>query len=296
MNQPLQRMASARRAPTAGLLAALAALPLVAMLPGCGGGGGDVSPAVSTLSAANTRFSRTATITVNGRNLRQGIQLGMEGGCENVTQVPNGSDDTQQFTCDVLGVGQLVGHVTTTGGAFLARLAFNVPQPQVSITTGKGVITLELDAAKAPVTVRNFLNYVNGTTPFYRNVLFHTAIPERGVITGGYTSGLAVKVPTQAAIKLESDNGLKNVRGTVGMYRDAGFDSATSQWFINTADNPDLDYVNAENPGYAVFGTVLTGLDVAEAISKVETKSVPAKGLDNVPSVEILITATSQTR
>lgn len=274
-----------------GLFATLVLLAL--SLAGCGGGNsGDA--AVTTLAATNTRFSRPATITINGRNLRQGIAVEMVGGCENLTVVVNGSDDTQQYTCDVLAVGQHVARVTTTGGAFLAQLTFDVPQPQVSLTTGKGAFSLELDASKAPVTARNFLNYV--ASGFYRGVLIHAAIPNRGIITGGYTSGLAVKAATQSAIKLESDNGLKHVRGAVGMYREAAFDSATSQWFINTADNPDLDYVDAEHPGYAVFGKVISGLEVADTISAVETRVDTARGLTSVPTVEILITAATQIR
>lgn len=279
----------------AARLVALAGL--VAMgawgLAGCGGGS-DSEPAVTTIVASNARFSRPATITISGRNLRAGISVQMEGGCENLTPVANGTDDTQQYTCDVLAIGEHRAHITTSAGGFLGRLAFQVPQPQVSVTTSKGTITMELDAVKAPVTARNFLNYVSAG--FYRNVLVHRAIPSRGLVTGGYTTGLVAKPPTQPAIVLESNNGLKNLRGTLGMLRGDAPASATSQWFINTADNADLDYVDEAQPGYAVFGTVLTGLDVADAITAVETRTDSAKGLTEVPVVEILITAATQTR
>lgn len=262
-------------------------------LAGCGGGN-DGDPAVTTLSASGARFSRTAVLTINGRNLLAGITVQMEGGCENLTLVTAGSDDAQQYTCDVLAVGEHLAHVTTTEGRFLGRLAFQVPQPEVSLTVPQGTITLQLDAVKAPVTARNFLNYI--ASGFYRNTLVHRAIPARGLVAGGYNTGLVVKAPTQPAIALESNNGLKNVRGTLGMVRGEAFDSATTQWYINTADNADLDYVDAAQPGYAVFGTVLSGLEVADAITAVATKTEAAKDLTDVPVTEIRITAASQTR
>jgi peptidyl-prolyl cis-trans isomerase A (cyclophilin A) len=283
-----------RGGPLARHLAMVGLLALAGWgLAGCGGSNDD-EPGVTSMVANNTRYSRVATVTISGRNLQAGITMQMEGGCENLTRVAGGTDDTQQYTCEVAAVGEHVANVYSTGGAFLGRLTFKVPQPQVSLTTSKGVITLDLDAVNAPVTTRNFLNYIG--SGFYRNVLVHRAIPARGLVSGGYTTGLVAKAPTQPAIKLESSNGLKNVRGALGMVRGEAFDSATSQWYINTADNPDLDYVSAEQPGFAVFGTVLSGLDVADAITAVETKSDPAKGLTDVPVVEILITAASQTR
>ena len=287
---PLRRRDSrlARRL-AAGTLAAT----LVWARAGCGGGG-DGDPAVTSISATNTRFSRPATVTISGRNLLAGISLHMEGGCENVTFVTTNTDDTHQYTCDVLGVGEHIAHVSTSDGRFLGRLTFQVPQPQVSLTVPQGTITLQLDAAKAPVTARNFLNYVN--SGFYRLTLLHRAIPARGIVAGGYTTGLVGKAATQPAIVLESNNGLKNVRGTLGMVRAEAFDSATTQWYINTADNPDLDYVDAAQPGYAVFGTVLTGLEVVDAITAVATKTDTAKNMPDVPVTEIRISAMSQTR
>ena len=273
---------------SSGLATVVAALGL----SGCGGGNNEA--AVTTMSASNIRFSRAATISINGRNLRQGLIVETEGGCENLTVVANGSDDTQQFTCDVLAVGQHVVHVASSSGAFLARLRFDVPQPQVSLTTSKGNITLELDPAAAPLTARNFLNYVNNG--FYRNVIFHRVIAGSLVQAGGYITGPVVKPATAAAIKLESNNGLKNLRGTIGAARTTDPDSATSQWYLNVGDNADFDYVDDTNPGYAVFGKVLTGLDAMDAISTVETRQHAATGLTNLPVTDVLITAAIQTR
>jgi len=273
-------------------LAAALAL-LAAALAGCGGSN-DSDPAVTTIAAANARYSRQATLSINGRNLRAGIVVDMEGGCEDLTPVANGTDDLQQYTCVVLAVGEHKAHIHATDGSFLGSLTFQVPQPEVSLTTSKGAIVVELDAVKAPVTSRNFLNYVG--TGFYRNVLIHAAKPDRGIATGGYTSGLVVKNPTQPAITLESANGLKHLRGTLGMLRGEAFDSATSQWFVNAADNADLDYVDAAQPGYAVFGRVLSGMEVVDAITAVPTRVDAKTGLTDVPVTEILITAATQTR
>jgi len=266
---------------------------LAAALSGCGGGN-DSDPAVTTMAASNARFSRAATLSINGRNLRAGIVVDMEGGCENLTLVANGTDDLQQYTCDVLAVGEFKAHVHTTDGRFLGRLTFQVPQPEVSMTTSLGNFVLELDPVAAPATVRNFLSYVNAG--FYRNVIFHRVIADTLVQSGGYTTGPVVKPPTAPPIKLESDNGLKNVRGTIGAARTSEPDSARAQWYVNVGDNPDFDYVDADQPGYAVFGKVTSGMATIDAISAVETRTDPVSGLVNLPVKEILVLTATQTR
>ena len=272
----------------AGALAVLAAA-----LAGCGGSN-DSDPAVTTMAASNARFSRTATLSINGRNLRAGIVVDVEGGCENLTQVANGTDDLQQYTCVVMAVGEYRAQVHAADGAFLGRLTFQVPRPEVSMTTSKGDFVLELDPVAAPATVKNFLGYVN--TGFYRNVIFHRVIAGTLVQAGGYTAGPVVKTPTAPPIKLESNNGLTNVRGTIGAARTSAPDSAQAQWYVNVGDNPGFDYVDADRPGYAVFGKVTSGMETIDAISAVETGSDPVSGLDNLPLAEILILVATQTR
>ncbi len=117
-----------------------------------------------------------------------------------------------------------------------------------------------------------------------------------GSQAGGYITGPVVKPATAAAIKLESNNGLKNVRGTIGAARTSIPDSATSQWYLNVGDNAGFDYVDEANPGYAVFGKVLTGLDTMDTISVVETRQHAATGLTDLPVADVLITAAIQTR
>lgn len=275
-------------------LSQLGALALLATaMTGCGGSN-DSEPAVTTLAASNARFSRTATLSINGRNLRAGIVVDVEGGCENLTRVANGTDDLQQYTCDVLSIGEFKAHVHATDGSFLGRLTFQVPQPEVSMTTSAGNFVLALDPVAAPDTVRNFLGYVNAG--FYRDVIFHRVIADTLVQAGGYTAGPVAKAPTAPPIKLESNNGLKNVRATIGAARTSAPDSAQAQWYINVGDNPGFDYLDADRPGYAVFGKVTSGMATVDAIAAVETRSDAATGLTDVPVVEILITAAIQTR
>lgn len=266
---------------------------LATLTTGCGGGN-DSEPAVTTMAASNARFSRAATLSINGRNLRAGIVVDMEGGCENLTLVANGTDDLQQYTCDVLAVGEFKANVHTTDGRFLGRLTFQVPQPEVSMTTSLGNFVLELDPVAAPATVRNFLGYVNAG--FYRNVIFHRVIADTLVQSGGYTSGPMVKPPTAPPIKLESNNGLKNVRGSIGAARTSEPDSARAQWYVNVGDNPGFDYVDADQPGYAVFGRVTSGIETIDAISAVETRTDPVSGLDDLPVSDILVLTATQTR
>jgi len=153
----------------------------------------------------------------------------------------------------------------------------------VVITTSKGVITAELDAEKAPVTVANFLSYVDDG--FFTDTIFHRVIKDFMIQGGGFTADLKQK-PTKAKIKNEAANGLKNERGTLAMARTPDPNSATSQFFINHKDNAFLNYTapTMQGYGYTVFGKVVDGMDVVDAIADVATtgkgpfdKDVPVK-------------------
>jgi len=146
----------------------------------------------------------------------------------------------------------------------------NVPPKQgniVVLETSMGNIEITLNPEKAPITVANFLTYVN--EGFYAGTVFHRVIPNFMVQGGGFTADGTQK-PTHDPIKLESNNGLKNDIGNVAMARTNIPDSATSQFFINVANNAFLNYVPG-NDGYAVFGTVTAGIDVVNAIEQVRT-------------------------
>jgi len=140
--------------------------------------------------------------------------------------------------------------------------------PVLLIDTSAGPITVRLDGVRAPGTTRNFVNYANDR--FYDNTIVHYVDSGKMIVAGGYSVGRSPK-RAGTAIRNEAHNGLKNVRGTIAMARDAAHvDSATSQFFINLADAPQRDFKgeSADAYGYCVFGEVTEGLDVAEKISK----------------------------
>ncbi|EJL79787.1 peptidyl-prolyl cis-trans isomerase (rotamase) - cyclophilin family [Polaromonas sp. CF318] len=160
-------------------------------------------------------------------------------------------------------------------------------KPRVELHIAEyGVITLELDAAKAPKTVANFLNYVN--KGHYANTVFHRVIPGFMVQGGGFEPGMKQK-PTDAEIENEANNGLKNDNYTIAMARTNAPHSASSQFFINVADNGFLNHTapSASGWGYAVFGKVIAGTDVVDRIKAVKTGR---KGFhDDVPMEDVII-------
>jgi peptidyl-prolyl cis-trans isomerase A (cyclophilin A) len=139
--------------------------------------------------------------------------------------------------------------------------------PMVELQTSEGAIRIALESDEAPVTVKNFLAYVDAG--FYDGTIFHRVIPGFMVQGGGFTPGMEQK-DTRAPIRNEADNGLKNLRGTLAMARTQAKDSATAQFFINLSDNAFLDH-GARDFGYAVFGRVVDGMDVVDRIAEVET-------------------------
>lgn len=144
--------------------------------------------------------------------------------------------------------------------------------PVVMIETNKGTITLELYADKAPITVKNFLDYVN--SGHYDGTIFHRVIDGFMIQGGGFTKDMTQK-SVKAPIVNEAENGLKNDRGTIAMARTSDVNSATSQFFINVVDNTMLDF-KGKNPahyGYCVFGKVIEGMDVVDKIKAVKTGS-----------------------
>ncbi|MBZ0115107.1 MAG: peptidyl-prolyl cis-trans isomerase [Thermoanaerobaculia bacterium] len=145
-------------------------------------------------------------------------------------------------------------------------------KPKVEIVTSMGAIVVELDSEKAPLSVENFLGYVDAG--FYDGTVFHRVIPSFMIQGGGFTADMTKK-DVRAGIQNEADNGRKNTRGTVAMARTGDPHSASSQFFINHADNGPLDHTgkNSRGWGYAVFGDVVEGMDVVDAIAAVKTGS-----------------------
>lgn len=164
--------------------------------------------------------------------------------------------------------------------------ATNAPatSPTVLLTTSLGNVEIELFADKAPVSVSNFLAYVD--SGFFKGTIFHRVIPGFMVQGGGFTADMAQK-NTQAPIKNEAGNGLKNDRGTLAMARTADINSATSQFFINVKNNDFLNH-GSRDFGYAVFGRVSSGMEVVDKIVAVPTKT--AYPYENVPVTPVVIT------
>ncbi|WP_178861624.1 peptidylprolyl isomerase [Thiomicrorhabdus cannonii] len=162
--------------------------------------------------------------------------------------------------------------------------------PKVIIHTTMGDITVELDAEKAPIGTENFVHYV--MDGWYKGTLFHRIIPNFMVQGGGLLPGMEDK-PSDEPIENEADNGLKNDRGTIAYARTMDPHSATTQFFINLKDNSFLNHSgkNMQGWGYAVFGKVTDGMDVVDAMAKVQTTS--RRGHQDVPVEDILITGTT---
>lgn len=160
----------------------------------------------------------------------------------------------------------------------------------IVMKTNVGEIYIELNKEKAPMSSRNFLKYCQ--EDFYRGTIFHRVIDNFIVQAGGYDSAMNEK-STHAPIVNEANRGLKNVLGSIAMARTEAPHSATSEFFINLTDNPSLDYTEATNSGwgYAVFGQVVTGMDVVSRIA--ETKTHTVGEFDDVPVESIVIESTT---
>ena len=154
----------------------------------------------------------------------------------------------------------------------------------IRIQTSLGVITLELDAEHAPATTANFEQYVRDG--FYAGTIFHRVIPNFMLQGGGMLADMSQK-STRAPIRTEAKNGLKNARGSIAMARTSDPHSATAQFFINVKDNGFLDHPGQDGWGYCVFGKVIEGMDVVDAIVAVPTAN--KRGHQNVPVEPVLI-------
>ena len=156
----------------------------------------------------------------------------------------------------------------------------------IKLHTNHGEITIDLDSEKAPITVQNFIDYVN--SGHFDNTIFHRVINDFMIQGGGFESGMNQK-KTRSPIHNEADNGLKNYAYTVAMARTSDVHSASAQFFINVADNGFLNYTSptSEGFGYCVFGKVVEGKNVVDKIKKVETTN--QSGHQNVPLEDVVL-------
>ncbi len=270
-------------------------LALSATLAACGGGGGDSgSPAasVSSATAGNPMYGQPLLLTINGNQLAGSINLG-SAGCRDFTlstAAPNiSSASAAYYRCTVMDVGaQQASVVRRSDNTVLATVSYTVPVPQVTLNVSNGAslgsgpvngsLVITLAPQQAPITVDNFLAYVN--SGFYDGTVFHRNAPGFVLQGGGWAAALSPALPvpapktaTRAPIALEVGRGLSNLRLSVAMARTAALDSATSQFFINLADNAFLDTLDG---GYAAFGSITAGAAVVDAMAAAPCASYPA--------------------
>ncbi len=273
---------------------------LTTLLAACGGGG---TTSVANASAGNARYGQNMVITFNGQGLDQNLEARVDGPCSPPTRLAGGTANVLQFSCFVQGVGEIRPYlVDNDGGVVLGSVRVAIPLPRLSLTvtdgTRTGSIELELDPVAAPNTTSQFLAYAN--SGFYTSTLFHRVRPDTGILGGSFArdadGNMVAKAPTRAAIALER-TGLKNLRGTIALYREEALDSGNAQFFINTVDNPRFDAGSVETPdGYAVFGKVIQGLDVLDTIAAVPVRPDLVLGVTDVPVTMVRISAVTQTR
>lgn len=253
------------------------------------------------LSTFNNKYSQKTYIAFPTQG-RTDLQL-TSTGCENVVMDSGSHAAARSASCTLSKTGTVrfdVKQADTT----VMQTSIEVPQPRVAFTTSLGEFVMELNPTAAPITVNNFLAYVNRSPSFYNGTIFHRVIPGFVVQGGGFNPGMVSKSGLSPAIKLESDNGLTNDRGTVAMARigpapgapetDATRNSATSQFFVNLVNNTSLNYSSSAAPGYAVFGRVVSGMNVIDSIAAKETGST--NGHSNVPKTDITVTSATQTQ
>ena len=264
---------------------------LLSLLSACGGSDG-FQPVVTGVKVQSAAYGKTATIYIGGKDLRSYLTVDTQGACTNPSFASNSTTDTLVLNCAVSKTGDFALAIKTPEGQTIYTSTVSVPMPQVSLFTTKGNITLELDPLAAPLSVNNFLNYVN--KGFYRGTLFHRVIPNFVVQGGGYTTGMVKKSGQASPIELESNKGLSNLRGSLAMARTYLPNSATSEFYINLKDNVSLDYKNAANPGYAVFGKVIQGLEVVDAMALEPTGVVGS--FSDVPLTDITLSLALQTQ
>lgn len=270
------------QAPHLSLMKTIFALLGIALLSACVGDG-NTSPNVTDIQAKGLSYGERAEFDFFGTYLDKGLSA----------SVPNCTGQTPAFispihqvlTCTVNGIGALNVEVRDGAGALIFSKSFTVPAPRAAMVTSLGNLIVELDPTNAPLSTNNFLRYVQ--SGYYTETIFHRVIPRFVIQGGGFNSGLVVAPGTFAPISQESRNGLSNLRGTLAMARSADPNSATSQFYLNLADNVALDYKDANNLGYAVFGKLVQGFEVMDAIGAVTTGTV--NGVPDVPTTDILI-------
>jgi peptidyl-prolyl cis-trans isomerase A (cyclophilin A) len=262
------------------------------VLAGCGGSSSAPELAVSDISVNQLKYSQLSQFTLTGNFSDNEINVSTKN-CKGLALVAGGTTTTKSVTCTIgaVGTGAVSLEAKLADGTVLKSVSFDVPNPQVSMQTSLGAVLLELNPTAAPLSTDNFLQYVN--SKFYDNTLIHRVVTTGiFVAQGGWlTPTPAVQPGQKAAIALEVNKGLSNLKGTIAMARSADLNSATSQYYLNLADNVALD---TSNGGYAVFGKVVSGAEVLDAMANVKTTT--AFGLADFPASNVVVLSATQTK
>ena len=241
---------------------------------------------VTGISTANLKYGQTAVLTLNGEPQISALKLTADK-CSNIVLDAVSTAATRSARCTVTGTGDLKFTVTnTSGGTTFYTQTVSVPEPQVTLVTTLGTVVMELNPTAAPITVKNFLSYVNQSPSFYNGTIFHRVLTGSVAQGGGYTSGFVAKTGLSSPITLEVGKGLSNLQGTIAMARTDVLNSAQSQFFFNARDNVSYDTLGG---GYAVFGKVISGLNLIIQISNLTATS-------EKPNTEVVITSATQTQ
>lgn len=249
-------------------------------------------PVVLSIKADNLMYAKTTQLTMTGYSLEKDFNVTTQN-CKGLALGSGGTSTSKSVTCKVgaAGVGAIRLEAKLTDGTPLMVRSFDVPNPQVTMVTNLGTLALELNPTAAPLSTDNFLQYVNDK--FYDNTLIHRIVTSGiFVAQGGWlTSAPAIQAGQRAAIALEVGKGLSNLKGTIAMARAADLNSANSQFFFNLSDNTGLDTASG---GYAVFGKVVAGTAVLDAMASTPTST--QYGLNDFPNQNVLVQSVSQSK
>ena len=261
------------------------------VLAGCGGSSSAPDLAVSDIAVNQLKYGQISQFTLTGNFSDNEINVSTKN-CKGLALVA-GSATTKSFTCTIsaAGSGVVILEAKLVDGTVLKSVSFDVPNPQVSLVTNLGSMVVELNPTTTPLSTDNFLQYVN--SKFYDNTIIHRIVTTGiFVAQGGWLSPTPAVQPGQkAAIALEVNKGLSNLKGTIAMARSAELNSATSQFYFNLADNVALDTAGG---GYAVFGKVVLGAEVLDAMANVKTTT--AFGLADFPASNVIVLSATQTK
>ncbi|NBT48684.1 MAG: hypothetical protein EBT07_12860 [Actinobacteria bacterium] len=249
-------------------------------------------PVITSIEADRLMYTKLSAFTINGYALDKGVTINTKN-CKGLALLAGGTVNKKVVTCTIGAVGKAAVSfdAVLADGTLVKSKTFDVLAPQVTIVTNLGTAVVELDAVATPLSTNNFLQYVNDK--FYDNTIIHRIVTSGiFVAQGGWLTPTPALQPGQrAAIGLEVGKGLSNVKGTIAMARMTELNSATSQFFFNLSDNVGLDTASG---GYVVFGKVVSGMSLLDALAKITTST--QYGLSDFPAQSVIVQSAAQTQ